>query len=1171
MRRKCTWVVTLAAVMVCLMNVTQGQTVHVNFQSRTEGDGSVPEGYLPDYGDVFGDRGNGYSYGWDRNITGDSRDRDNAASLDQRYDTCNHLQKASPPAVWEIALENGVYNIFLVCGEPSNTDQTNTMNVEGVILIDPDGQDNYDEYELAVEVTDGRLTITASAADGASNAKITFVDIVLAIAPEAARSPSPAKEAVDVPRDLVVAWEPGQGVSAHDVYLGTSLEDVNSASRNNPMGVLISQGRSPASLDVSRLEFSQTYYWRIDEVLTAGGIYKGEVWSFTVEPYAYAVKNIVASTNVTSDPGMGIDNTINGSGLNGVDQHSTDSSAMWLGKQTDGATIWIEYAFDQVYKLDEMLVWNYNVQFEPVLGFGLKDVAVEYSADGQAWASLGDIEFAQATATADYTANTIVDFGGEPVQYVRLTVLSNFKGLTQYGLGEVRFMYIPAAAREPEPAQEATEVSVDSVLTWRAGREAAVHEVYFGTDDDDLALVDTVDAASFVPDVLNFGTTYYWTVTEVNEVEAISAWEGGLWSFATQEYAVIDDFEAYDDEENRIYDTWLDGWVNETGSTVGYLEAPFAEQTVVNSGSQSMPLEYDNSASPFYSETERDLAGWNLTANGAETLRLYFRGNPVAFQEQADGTIVVGGGGADIWNTADEFRYAYKQLSGDGEIIARVDSIVNTDGWAKVGVMMRESLQAGAAFAAIYITPGNGCRYQARLATTVAAVSDSDVATAEQTAITAPYWVKLVRSGNEYSGYYSGDGVTWTAMVWNPRSIAMGNSVYIGLAVTSHNTSAPTTAKFSGVATTGGVTGSWQTAEIGVAQPANDPDSLYVALEDSSGRTTVITHPDPAATTIGNWTEWSIPLSDLDGINASSIRTMYIGTGDRDNPAAGGAGIMYIDDVQFGRTAPEPMPEPTYLYDGEALDDTWDHDNGSDAWDDLPIGQGMPGGVSALVEDDVTFLRIQDPGDPRDYDGRSDPTNRKIYLTHLTDAGLDGAHLEFAIRLATSAPLDDMYPDGGAGVEPWPAEGIAYHVRDGGKGMISLAEAGLGVISFSLARGGQAGLEDVTGDVLVMNNLVGDTPSGDVDTEDTAGTIVAKNWIAIDDITQWNTIAVDIVAGGAGTHQVTVSVNGGEAQTFDVTAGDGLEGDGSYIAMGSSGTGGITAFDVDYIAYVVPE
>ena len=255
----------------------------------------------------------------------------------------------------------------------------------------------------------------------------------------------------------------------------------------------------------------------------------------------------------------------------------------------------------------------------------------------------------------------------------------------------------------------------------------------------------------------------------------------------------------------------------------------------------------------------------------------------------------------------------------------------------------------------------------------------------------------------------------------------------------------------------------------------------------------------------------------------------------------------------------------SYTYDGDALDDTWDHDNDSDAWDGTGPGEGSPGGAAALVEDGVTFLRIQDTGDPRDY-GFSDPSNRKIYLTHQIDTGLDGAHMEFRLRVATTPPLDDMNPDGGAGVAPWPDGGIGYHIRDGGKGMIGIAEGGGTAnpmqISFSLAKAGEPGFEDLTTDVLVMNSLGGTEANEDtVDTDDGA----IRNVLAIDDATAWNTIVVDIAPGGAGTHIVTVSVNGGPAVSFDVTAGNRCDEDGNYIAIGSSGTGGITAFDVDYV------
>ena len=192
--------------------------------------------------------------------------------------------------------------------------------------------------------------------------------------------------------------------------------------------MLVSQGQTAAayaSADV--FEFGQTYYWRVDEVSAApdNTIYTGEVWSFTVEPFAYAIENIVATTNGLTSGDTSLDNTINGSGLDADDQHSIDAADMWL--VTPGTEpLTVEYAFDRVYKLHQMLVWNYNVQFELMLGFGLKNVTVEYSENGTDWTVLGDVEFTQATAKATYAANTIVDFEGAAVKAVRLTVNSGW-------------------------------------------------------------------------------------------------------------------------------------------------------------------------------------------------------------------------------------------------------------------------------------------------------------------------------------------------------------------------------------------------------------------------------------------------------------------------------------------------------------------------------------------------------------------------------------------------------------------------------------------------------------------------------------------------------------------------------------------------------------------------
>ena len=687
--------------------------------------------------------------------------------------------------------------------------------------------------------------------------------------------------------------------ATHDVYFGTSFDDVNDGGET-----LVSQGQSAATFDPEgALEFGATYYWRVDEVNSApdNTVFRGDVWSFTAEPFAYSVTNIVATTNATSDVGAGPENTINGSGINSADQHSVESTDMWVtvpGQQS----VYIQYEFDQVYKLYEMLVWNYNVQFELMLGFGLKDVTVEYSENGVDWTVLGDVEFAQATARSTYTANTTVAFEGIAAKYVRLNVNSGWGPLGQFGLSEVRFMYIPASPREPQPADGASNVAVGSTLSWRAGRGAARHDVYLGTDSEALALAASVEAASYTPGNLEFGMTYYWQIDEVNEAQAITTWSGNQWSFTTQEFALVEDFESYDDEDNRIYDTWSDGWVNGSGSTVGYLEAPFAEKSIVNSGRQSMPLEYNNSAAPFYSETEKELGGVDWTGNGADTLVVNFQGRAAIFTERADGSILMGAGGADIWGTSDQFRFAYKQLSGDGSITVRVDSLVRSDGWAKAGVMIRQNTNATAMNAGIFVTPDNGISFQYRT------TAGSDSANAAVTGLAAPYWVKLIRTGNVFTAQYSADGATWSALATaSPVQLDMTGSVLIGLALTSHNSTVTTNAEMSNVSTTGNVSGAWTVQAIGVEQPGNAAAPFYVAVEDVSGHVATAIHPDPAATISTTWQQWQIPFSDLAGVNMARVQTIYIGVGDRDNPSAGGSGLMFIDDIGFGRPAPEPL------------------------------------------------------------------------------------------------------------------------------------------------------------------------------------------------------------------------------------------------------------------------
>jgi hypothetical protein len=448
-----------------------------------------------------------------------------------------------------------------------------------------------------------------------------------------AMGPQPADGATDVPRDTNLSWTPSEGITQHDVYFGTASQDVNAASRTAPAGLLVSQGQDANTFDPAGvLQLGQTYYWRVDEVNNLSSkIVKGAVWSFTVEPFAYPMTNITATASGSSDASSLPVNTINGSGLTD-DLHGSDPKTMWRSNTTQ--PIWIQYNFDRIYKVSEMWVWNHNSPFEEVLGFGVKDATLEYSIDGTTWTKLGDFEFAQAPGTDDYAHDTTVPFDGVAAKAVRITVNSSWGGGNTAGLSEVRFFYIPVLAREPDPASGVIGVRPDVTLSWRPGRQAASHNVYVSTDaaavTNGTASFQSVTGKSYTPSGLLLSTTYYWRVDEVNTADAVPSWAGDVWSFTTADYVVVDDMEGYtDDEPKRIYDVWIDGYgTTNNGSQVGNNVAPFAEKTIVHSGSQSMPFLYNNTSAANSEATRTFTPAQDWTIGGIKTLVVYFRGDP---------------------------------------------------------------------------------------------------------------------------------------------------------------------------------------------------------------------------------------------------------------------------------------------------------------------------------------------------------------------------------------------------------------------------------------------------------------------------------------------------------------------------------------------------------------
>ena len=730
------------------------------------------------------------------------------------------------------------------------------------------------------------------------------------VPPKTAYNPSPSNRAAFIdPEAATLTWSAGYGAKLHFVYFGDDYDTIANATGGQLQGL--------TTYNPGPLELDKTYYWRVDE---SDGVntYTGDVWSFKTAKEGGGVKGqYYNGMNFENLVLTRIDPEIN---FNWGDPGSPDPSvnvdqfsARWTGE--------VEAEFTETYTFyttsdDGARLWVNGVQ---IVDSWVDQSATEHS---------GTIDLVAGTTyslTMEYYEN-----GGGAVAELRWSSPSTPKQIIPQAA-----LSPPIKASAPSPASGATGTKMTPILKWNPGDYATSHEVYFGTDADAVRNADksspeykgtkALGDESYDPGKLAWFTTYYWRVDEVNAVNPDSPWVGNLWSFTTGDFILIDDFEDYNSGDNQIWYSWHDGLGygapgvdpyyagNGTGAAVGdETTNSYTEETIVHGGHQSMPLAYDNNKQGFakYSETEltlTDARDW--TEEGVAELSLWFRGYPAStgsFVEAPAGTFTMTGSGTDIWYAADEFHYAFKTLTGAGSIVVKVLSVDDTDPWAKAGVMIRETLDAGSKFAAVYITPGNGCRFQARTDTNIDAVSDTDVATTAQIAITAPYWVKLERdiAGN-FRGSYSANGTTWTAMSWNPQNISMSASVYVGLAVTSHNADSVCEAVFSNVTITGTVGQQWANQDIGIL--SNYAEPLYVVVSNATGNPAVVVNDDPAAAQIDIWTEWVIPLSAFadQGINLTNVDRIAIGLGTRGNMTTpGGSGKMYFDDIHLNQPAP---------------------------------------------------------------------------------------------------------------------------------------------------------------------------------------------------------------------------------------------------------------------------
>jgi len=529
------------------------------------------------------------------------------------------------------------------------------------------------------------------------------------VRPLTAWNPTPADGIQYVGLDQDLSWDVGMGVIFHKIFIGESFEEVNDATDTVWMAV-------EPTFDPGTLDSDKTYYWRVDE-FTGITTNQGDVWSFTTVPeIPIADPDLVGWW--TFEEGMGV-TAVDWSGHDNhgtmVGDAQRADGYFGDGLAFDGAS-YVNCGAGATLKIRDSItvacwikVASFTRNWEAILAMGDDSYRMSRSAttgnsihfgcngpDGgnlDAVTTVTDDKWHHVALVYDGTDKIIYIDGAEDARMAStgqinesaydLYIGANSQQAGRFLEGLVDDVRIysralteedlqvvmrgdPLLAADPEPARGAiTSTGEATSLRWSAGDTAASHDVYFSQDRATVANAGT-DSPAFqgnqagtsfsLAGLVEFGGgDYFWRIDEVESDGTVHT--GYVWRFTIPDFLIVEDFESYTDEEGeRIYETWIDGWTNGTGSQVGHLQAPFAEQTIVYSGGQSMPLTYDNSAAPGISEADRTFSPTqDWTADGVTTLVVHFRGtggNTGQLYATIDGTKVpYPGDAADIAST----------------------------------------------------------------------------------------------------------------------------------------------------------------------------------------------------------------------------------------------------------------------------------------------------------------------------------------------------------------------------------------------------------------------------------------------------------------------------------------------------------------------------------------
>ncbi len=489
-----------------------------------------------------------------------------------------------------------------------------------------------------------------------------------------AYEPDPPDGARFIDPDVTLRWTAGFGAKLHHIYLGDNYTDVEAGSGSTNKGSVGTTGYVPGALEPEK-----TYYWRVDE-FDAVATYKGNVWSFTTAKA--------------------------GGGVKGQYYQGTDFGELILTRTDPQINFnWADAGPDPAVGFNNFSVrWTGEVEapFTETYTFHTNsDDGVRLWVDGQLlidnWTDHGNTEDkGTIDLIAGGTYNVVMEYyeaGSGAVAELRWSSPQTPKQFIPQGA-----LSLPVRAGRSDPSNGAADIKQTPILGWSPGDYAASHQVYFGTGQEAVRNANTgspeykgsrdLGSENYDPGKLEWETTYYWRIDEVNNTNTDSPWTGNLWSFTTGNFIVVDDMELYNDinedepGSNRIYLAWIDGFDNPTinGSTVGHLDPPFAEQTIVHGGGQSMPFSYNNAVGKSEATlTLTDTRDW--TENGVDTLVVWYIGDaanaPETMYVVLNGTATVDNDNPNATQAEDwtEWSIDLKMFADQGVNLTNVNTI----------------------------------------------------------------------------------------------------------------------------------------------------------------------------------------------------------------------------------------------------------------------------------------------------------------------------------------------------------------------------------------------------------------------------------------------------------------------------------------------------------------